>query len=59
MKKFMKLLAIVGFCGIGMLILASVLNLSMVAIIGLVVFFVCVVGVVVCTTIKGYNPVEP
>jgi hypothetical protein len=59
MKKFMKLLAIIGFCGVGMLILFSILNLHTVATIGLVVFFVCVAGVVACGLIKGYNPAEP
>lgn len=58
MKKFMRLLAIVGFCGAGMFILAGVLNLRMVAITGLVALVVCVIGVLVCTTIKEYNPVE-
>ena len=59
-KKTMRLLSLLlGIGGIVMLILAITLNLSIVGTIGLVVLFGCTAGVLVRTTIKGYNPVEP
>lgn len=58
MKRAMKLLAVIGFCGAGISILAFIFNLGSIATVGFVVFFSCVASVIACTAIKGYNPAE-
>jgi len=59
MNKALRLLVITGFCGLGMIILATILRLNYVGIIGLVMLFGSVAAVVACNVITGYNPVEP
>ncbi len=58
MKRIERFLAIVGLCDLGMGILAVVFDLKSLMTLALVVFFVCVVGVMACTVLSGYNPVE-
>ncbi len=58
MKKFEKIMALVGVCGIGIFILGCIINLSMVTTIGIVVFFGAIVGGIIYTAINGYNPVN-
>ncbi len=58
MKRIEKFLAIVGLCAFAMGILAIVFDLKGLVTVALVVFFVCVVGVIACTNLGGYNPVE-
>ena len=58
MKNFEKLLATVGLLGLAMSVLAFVFNLNSVATAGFIVFFACVMSLIVNTAIRGYNPVE-
>ena len=58
MKKFEKILAAIGFLGLAISILAIAFNLHTLVIIGGVVFFASVIGVLAVPAIGGYNPVE-
>ncbi len=58
MKRIEKFLAFVGLCDFAMGILAVVFDLKSLMTLALVVFFVCVVGVMACTVISGYSPAE-
>ena len=57
MKKFEKLLAAIGFLGLAISILAIAFNLHTLIIVGGVVFFASVIGVIAVPAISGYNPV--
>ena len=66
MRKLIRLLALVGLCGAGMLLLACTFSFSIggsidliVGGIGLVLLFGCAASVIAYFAINGYNPVEP
>jgi hypothetical protein len=58
MSKLEKFMALVGLCGAGIFVLGCILDLSIVANIGIVVFFGSIVGGIIYTAINGYNPMD-
>lgn len=58
MRKFIKLLGIVGFGGLGLLILGVILQLSQLMIIGMVMLLGCAAAVILCNALVGYNPAD-
>lgn len=67
MAKIVKLLAAIGLCGTATWLLSGILNafgvssafdLSIVATAGFILLLSCTVAILVCLSLRGYNPAE-